>query len=87
MGSDLAALTPPFLVCVAFLIAVGAFLRHEMRRGKSPIDDDDSLDDDDGSEISAKCSPRPAGENRRDPGADARHEDVADRRDTGPTTR
>jgi len=29
--SDLAALTPPLLVCAAFLIAVAAFLRHEMR--------------------------------------------------------
>lgn len=28
---DLAALTPPFLVAAAFLIAVGAFVRHEMR--------------------------------------------------------
>jgi hypothetical protein len=35
MLSDLAALTPPLLVAVAFLIAAGAFLRHEMRRGKS----------------------------------------------------
>jgi hypothetical protein len=32
--SDLAALTPPFLVAAAFLIAVGAFLRHEMRAAK-----------------------------------------------------
>jgi len=27
---DLTVLTPPLLVCLAFLIAVGAFLRHEM---------------------------------------------------------
>lgn len=32
--NDLAVLTPPVLVCAAFLIAVGAFLRHEM--GRSP---------------------------------------------------
>jgi hypothetical protein len=28
-------LTPPLLVCAAFLFAVGAFLRHEMRAGRS----------------------------------------------------
>lgn len=38
MLSDLAALTPPLLVAVAFLIAAGAFLRHEMRRGKNTDD-------------------------------------------------
>ena len=32
--SDLVALTPPFLVAAAFLIAVGAFVRHEMRAAK-----------------------------------------------------
>ena len=31
MLADLAALTPPFLVCAVFLIAVVAFIRHEMR--------------------------------------------------------
>jgi len=40
MLNDLAALTPPFLVCVAFLVAVGAFLRHEMRRAKKPDERD-----------------------------------------------
>ena len=39
MLADLAALTPPFLVCAAFLIAVGAFLRHEMRATKSQADE------------------------------------------------
>ena len=34
MLTDLAALTPPFLVAAAFLIAVGAFVRHEMRAAK-----------------------------------------------------
>jgi hypothetical protein len=29
--ADLAALTPPILVCAVFLIAVVAFIRHEMR--------------------------------------------------------
>lgn len=39
MLADLAALTPPLLVCAAFLIAVGAFLRHEMRHIKNPDDE------------------------------------------------
>ena len=40
MLSDLAALAPPLLVCAAFLIAVGAFLRHEMRHPDSPPRDE-----------------------------------------------
>jgi len=43
--ADLAVLAPPLLVCAAFLIAVGAFLRHEMRRIKNP----DSEEEPDGS--------------------------------------
>lgn len=39
MLADLAALTPPFLVCAAFLVAVGAFLRHEMRAAKNQADE------------------------------------------------
>jgi hypothetical protein len=40
----LSVLTPPLVVCVAFLIAVGAFLRHEMgaRRRRH---DQDAADD------------------------------------------
>ena len=40
MNADLAALIPPAVICVAVLVAVGAFLRHEMssRRGR---DEDD----------------------------------------------
>ena len=30
----LSVLTPPALMCAAFLFAVGAFLRHEMRAGR-----------------------------------------------------
>lgn len=42
--ADLAALTPPFLVAAAFLIAVGAFLRHEMRAAKNqPAEQDDEV--------------------------------------------
>jgi len=36
---DLSALTPPLLMCAVVLFAVGAFLRHEMRR-KRPEDAD-----------------------------------------------
>jgi hypothetical protein len=45
MGQDLAALTPPILVCVAFLIGVVALLRREMaprrrsRRGQDAVPD------------------------------------------------
>ena len=44
MLSDLSALTPPLLVAAAFLIAAGAFIRHEMRRGKNKPDDEESAD-------------------------------------------
>jgi hypothetical protein len=41
---DLSVLTPPLVVCVAFLIGVGAFLRREMgarrRRGEQDVSDD-----------------------------------------------
>ena len=44
--SDLAALTPPFLVAAAFLIAVGAFIRHEMRAAKKqPTEQGDEVDE------------------------------------------
>jgi len=36
--SDLAALTPPLLVAAVFLIAVAAFVRHEMRDNHRPAD-------------------------------------------------
>jgi hypothetical protein len=42
MLTDLAALTPPLLVAVAFLIAAGAFIRHEMRRGKNRAEDEEA---------------------------------------------
>ena len=49
--SDLAALTPPFLVAAAFLIAVGAFLRHEMRAAKKqPTEQDDEVDEPSGAD-------------------------------------
>jgi hypothetical protein len=37
---DLAVLTPPALVGVAFLVAVVAFIRREMRGPKKPGDDE-----------------------------------------------
>jgi hypothetical protein len=42
--SDLAVLTPPLLVCVAFLIALALFLRHEMGRSRRRSDEDASGD-------------------------------------------
>ena len=44
MLTDLSALTPPLLVAAAFLIAAGAFLRHEMRRGKNEAEREEAED-------------------------------------------
>jgi hypothetical protein len=50
MLQDLAALTPPLVVCAAFLIGVVLFLRRQMRAGGEPEDHDAGTDiDDDGS--------------------------------------
>lgn len=38
MLQDLAVLTPPLLVCAAFLVAVVAFFRHEMRASRGRRD-------------------------------------------------
>jgi hypothetical protein len=40
MWQDLAALTPPLVVCVAFIIGLAFFLRRQMgaRRGGTPRD-------------------------------------------------
>jgi hypothetical protein len=45
---DLSVLTPPLVVCVAFLIAVGAFVRHEMgaRRNRDAQDETSDISDD-----------------------------------------
>ncbi len=37
---DLVVLTPPALVCAAFLVGVFVFLRREMRDPKKPADDE-----------------------------------------------
>jgi hypothetical protein len=45
----LSVLTPPLLVCAVFLIAVGAFLRHEMgarRSGSGDLPSADISDED-----------------------------------------
>jgi hypothetical protein len=42
MLTDLAALTPPLLVAIAFLIAAGALIRHEMRRAKNNAEDEEA---------------------------------------------
>jgi len=42
--SDLTVLTPPLLMCAAFLIAVGAFVRHEMAASRGRRDRDQSAD-------------------------------------------
>jgi len=40
---DISALTPPLLMCAVVLLAIGAFLRHEMGR-KRPEDIDQPQD-------------------------------------------
>ncbi len=41
--NDLTALTPPFLVCAIVIVAIVAFVRHEMGRGRA--DRDEAADD------------------------------------------
>jgi hypothetical protein len=49
--NDLAALIPPFLMCAVVIIAIFAFLRHEMGRGRQGRRDPD--DDISGSAVPA----------------------------------
>ena len=44
MLGDLAVLTPPLVVCAALLIAIGAFLKHEMGARRPGDDDGPSAD-------------------------------------------
>jgi hypothetical protein len=44
MLADLAALTPPLIVGLAFLIAVALFLRRQMSPSREPEDDRDEAD-------------------------------------------
>ena len=73
MLNDLTVLTPPLVVCAAFLIAVGAFLRHEMRRGRQQSKDDTSGGFSDDGRIS--------GSTGREAGTGGDGEDVPDRID------
>jgi hypothetical protein len=41
--NDLTALTPPILMCAVVIVAIAAFVRHEMRRGRT--DRDEAADD------------------------------------------
>ena len=45
MLADLTVLTPPILVAAAFLTAVAAFLRHEMRSVKKHDDEQSDVDE------------------------------------------
>ena len=64
MLADLAALTPPLLVAIAFLIAAAAFVRHEMRRGKNAAESEGS--------DSSPDSAEPTGPNESDDGSGRR---------------
>ena len=73
MLSDLAALTPPLLMAAAFLIAAGAFLRHEMRRSKNPDEregDEDSSPDSAGPSEHNAIDHRSASRSLSDDGGD-----------------
>ena len=81
MLNDLAALTPPLLVCAAFLVAVWAFLRHEMRHADSPPPDE-SADDSKGSRNPGVQNLNQDAPSGTLPGPDAQHSgrvDDADR--------
>jgi hypothetical protein len=77
MPSDLAALTPPLLVALAFLVAVGAFLRHEMRRGKNRTEDEQGTDTALDSSADANANEPEPGSSQRSfgkPAADREHD-------------
>jgi len=61
--SALAALTPPFLMCAAVVVAIVAFLRHEMGRGRR--------DPEAGADDNFSPAPAPADEHDDDAGSDA----------------
>jgi hypothetical protein len=66
---DLTVLTPPLLVCVAFLIAVGAFLRHEMGTARRRRRDQDASDDISGDTTIADTGSNQAAAHSDEPGA------------------
>jgi hypothetical protein len=47
MWQDLAAVTPPLIVCLAFLIGVGVFLHYQMSAKRRPDDDEQQQSGDD----------------------------------------
>jgi hypothetical protein len=53
---DISALTPPLLMCAAVLVAIGLFLRHEMRRARGG----DGQPEDDGPELQEQSQDSPA---------------------------
>ncbi len=83
MLTDLAALTPPLLMAVVFLIAAGAFVRHEMRRGKNATEDEqdeqaeessaDSSQSPGANETDGSSAQRSFGENAAEGGPDHDH--------------
>jgi hypothetical protein len=75
--NDLAALAPPLLVCAAFLVAVGAFLRHEMRHADSPPQDE-SADFSAGSSNPGSSDPNQDAPSGTAPGHDAAQTDRTD---------
>ncbi|HTP17778.1 MAG TPA: hypothetical protein VMK13_18345 [Streptosporangiaceae bacterium] len=70
---DLTVLTPPLLVCLAFLIAVGAFLRHEMAAKRQRDDNALSGDISEDGGITEQAD--------RDPSAQRERRDVPDQFD------
>ncbi len=73
MLTDLAALTPPALVAAAFLIAAGAFVRHEIRRSKNPAEREAEGD-------SGRDSATATGKNETDQQSASRSRDGSDER-------
>ena len=60
MLRDLAALTPPLVVCGAFLVGVVLFLRRQMRAGNRSEDHDDETDIHDGGSNADTDDPKAA---------------------------
>jgi hypothetical protein len=68
--NDLTVLTPPLVVCAAFLIAVAAFLRHEMGTRRRQDEEDTSVDISDAARIRKPPDTQSArldGEDAQDP--------------------
>jgi hypothetical protein len=86
---DLAVLTPPLLVCVAFLVGLAAFLRHEMGRSRRHRDGDASGDISGNDMIPHSAASRAY--ERHDDATDRNLDDAADRDpiddDARPTSR